>query len=594
MVPRASSSRSALIFAAWLLIGGGFVVMAIALPRGGTQTVIGDILLCVLPLVANACLLSNADTTYRRTNTFWILLAAGCGLWLVGTLLWTYRELVLHLPTGYSYIGDMAYFIHPVPLMAALALQPHARGVRETLRYGLLDFSLLAMTWIYVYAFTALPWVSVSPNLQLYMERGWQTYIGENIVYTAILAFLFFRTRSAWRWVYAQLFGISVVHAFGYVAIAWASMVGKYTAGSIYDLPYVVMFLWFATLGVNAHRMKLAPDPREAAEMPSVQWPQRVAIAGVLFVPILAAWNAFLSNAPGPVRQFRLLLTLTAAVIGTAMVFMRQHLVDRERLRLVSTLQTSIDNLKRLQSQFVQSEKLASLGQLAAGAAHEINNPLTAILGYSDLLADEPSAGPRARNLGEKIRDQARRTRELVNNLLSFARQVPAEKQLLDLSTIISGAIQLRTLDLRDKNIRIETQNRSVLPAVRGDPNQLLQVFFQIISNAVDAMEATNGGILTVRTLRERGDVVIEFSDTGPGISDPERVFDPFYTTKPVGKGSGLGLSICYGIIQEHGGRITGFNRIDGGATFRIELPAVLAFFPQMSAVPASSATNQR
>lgn len=131
MVPRASSSRSALIFAAWLLIGGGFVVMAIALPRGGTQTVIGDILLCVLPLVANACLLSNADTTYRRTNTFWILLAAGCGLWLVGTLLWTYRELVLHLPTGYSYIGDMAYFIHPVPLWR---LWPYSRTRAESAR----------------------------------------------------------------------------------------------------------------------------------------------------------------------------------------------------------------------------------------------------------------------------------------------------------------------------------------------------------------------------------------------------------------------------------------------------------------------------
>jgi two-component system NtrC family sensor kinase len=177
-----------------------------------------------------------------------------------------------------------------------------------------------------------------------------------------------------------------------------------------------------------------------------------------------------------------------------------------------------------------------------------------------------------------------------VNNLLSFARQVPAEKQLLDLASVIAGAIQLRTLDLRDKNIRIETQNRGVLPAVRGDPNQLLQVFFQLISNAVDAMESTRGGTLTIRTFRDRGDVVVEFADTGTGISEPERVFDPFYTTKPVGKGSGLGLSICYGIIQEHGGRIAGFNRLDGGATFRIELPAILAFFPQI-AEPASSST---
>jgi two-component system NtrC family sensor kinase len=263
--------------------------------------------------------------------------------------------------------------------------------------------------------------------------------------------------------------------------------------------------------------------------------------------------------------------------------------VDQERLRLVSSLQDSLENLRRLQSQFVQSEKLASLGQLAAGAAHEINNPLAAILGYSELLADEPSAGPRARNIAEKIRDQARRTRELVNNLLSFARQKPAEKQLLDLTTVVAGAIQLRTLDLRDKNIKIETQHRGVLPAVRGDPNQLLQVFFQLISNAVDAMEPNAGGVLTIKTMRERGDVVIEFSDTGPGLIELERVFDPFYTTKSVGKGSGLGLSICYGILQEHGGRITASNRSEGGATFRIEIPAVLAFFPRSAAVPAAA-----
>ena len=191
--------------------------------------------------------------------------------------------------------------------------------------------------------------------------------------------------------------------------------------------------------------------------------------------------------------------------------------------------------------------------------------------------------GPRARSLAEKIREQARRTRELVTNLLSFARQVPAEKQLLDLTSTLNGAVQLRTLDLRSKNIRIEVQNRGILPAVRGDPNQLLQVFFQIISNAVDAMESTGGGVLTIRTERERANVLLEFADTGPGLAEPERVFDPFYTTKPVGKGSGLGLSICYGIIQEHGGTITALNRVDGGAIFRIELPAVLAVLPQLA-----------
>ncbi len=562
--------------------------MALMLPHGTIRATLSDILMCLLPLGANACLLSNANTPYRRTNTFWILLAAGCGLWLVGSLSWTYRELVLHAPTRFSYLGSIAFFLHPVPFMAAIAIQPHTRGMRETLRYGLLDFLLLAATWLYVYSFTTLPWVAVSPNPELLTIRRWQAYAGENVVYLSGLAYVYFRSRGAWRRIYAQLIGISALHTIGFLVIASATLAGTFSSGSIYYAPYVFMFLWLATLGVIAQRVTLAPEPQPQTHHGGAQWPQRLAIAGVLFVPLLAAWNQFMSDAPAPVREFRLVLTLAALVVGTGMVFLRQHLVDQERLRLVSSLRDSLENLKRLQSQFVQTEKLASLGQLAAGAAHEINNPLAAILGYSELLADEPSAGPRARNLAEKIRDQARRTRELVNNLLSFARQKPAEKQLLDLSTVVAGAIQLRTLDLRDKNIKIETQHRGVLPAVRGDPNQLLQVFFQLISNAVDAMGPNGGGVLTIKTMRERGDVVIEFSDTGPGLVEPARVFDPFYTTRPVGKGSGLGLSICYGIVQEHGGRITGFNRPEGGATFRIEIPAVLAFFPRPAQVPTA------
>jgi signal transduction histidine kinase len=577
-----SRALSVSVVAPWLVLGVGFAVVSLSLPRGHAQMTFGDIFLCVLPLLANAALLANAGTPYRRTNSFWILMAAGCGLWLVGSLIWTYCELVLHRPSGFTYVGNIAYFLHPVPFMAALALQPHARGLRDALRYGIIDFSLLVTAWIYIYAFSTLPWIYVAPNPQLYLIRGWQAYIGENLVYICGLAFLLFQTRTAWRKIYGHLLGIAVVHMAGFLIIAWASLAGLYSSGSIYDLAYAITFLWLGMLGVMARRLTLAPDQNPVGQQFGRYWPQWLAIAGVLFIPFLAGWSIFLSRAPSGVREFRLMLTLVALMVGMGLVFFRQQLINQERQRLVKTLQNSIDNLKRLQSQFVQSEKLASLGQLAAGAAHEINNPLTAILGYSDLLVDEESAGPRARSLAEKIREQARRTRELVTNLLSFARQVPAEKQILDLAATLNGAIQLRTLDLRNKNIRIEVQNRGILPAVRGDPNQLLQVFFQIISNAVDAMEAS-GGVLTVRTERERANVVIEFSDSGPGLAEPERVFDPFYTTKPVGKGSGLGLSICYGIIQEHGGSISGFNRVDGGATFRIELPAVLALLPQLT-----------
>jgi len=276
------------------------------------------------------------------------------------------------------------------------------------------------------------------------------------------------------------------------------------------------------------------------------------------------------------------------------LVFLRSHLADADRSRLLAQSEQSLQNLQRLQAQMVQSEKLVSLGQLAAGAAHEINNPLAAILGYSDLLADDGSLPEKARSTAAKIRDQARRTKTLVGNLLSFARQVPPERTLLDINTVVTNAMQLRALDLRASTTRVELQLESVLPGVRGDGNQLMQVFFNIISNAVEAMEAIHGaGVLTIKTLRDRGNVVVLFLDSGPGIKEPHRVFDPFYTTKPVGKGTGLGLSICFGIVQEHGGKILCYNRQEGGAVFRVELPAVLAALPtrevQLSAAPGSS-----
>src|SRR5262249_54272522 len=293
------------------------------------------------------------------------------------------------------------------------------------------------------------------------------------------------------------------------------------------------------------------------------------------------------------VRGFRLLTVLVAAVPLGALVFLRQHLADGDRARLLARAELSVENLQRLQAQMVQSEKLVSLGQLAAGAAHEINNPLAAILGYSDLLADDTSLPEKARSTAAKIRDQARRTKTLVGNLLSFARQVPPERTLLDINTVVTNAMQLRALDLRSGTTRVELQLESVLPGVRGDGNQLMQVFFNIISNAVDAMEsAHSGGVLTIKTLRDRANVVVLFLDSGPGIKEPSRVFDPFYTTKPVGKGTGLGLSICFGIIQEHGGKILCYNRQEGGAVFRVELPAVLAALPPREVHLSTASSN--
>jgi signal transduction histidine kinase len=582
------SRSSTLILSVWVLFLGGYIAASLLLPHGQALSTINDLTEAFVALFANTCLLANAASPYRRRNAFWMLLGLGCTLWLGGQLVWTYEELVLHKQVQSPFPGDILYFLHTVPFMAALALTPHRRKMRETLRYGFLDLSLLAIFWLYLYIFLATPWQAVWRDTALFRVRDLQIYVAENLVVMIGFGVLFLTSSGGWRRVYANLFGATSLYAAGFLVSHYELSAGKTYSGSLLAVPFIATFLWFGTTGILARSVKLEPQPISSAVRRDTQWPPRLAMMLLLCLVPFAYWSVFVSDAPMPVRMFRLSTTLVTFFIATFLIFFRQHLVYRERTELVHELWESLSNVKRLQTHFVQSEKLASLGQLAAGAAHEINNPLTAILGYADVLAAENPVGSRPHTIGEKIRDQARRTKDLVTNLLSFARQVPAEKQLLDLNVVLTGAVQLRNLDLREKNIRIELENRTVLPAVRGDPNQLLQVFYHLISNAVDAMETIGGGVLLVRALREKANVIIEFSDTGPGMKEPDKVFDPFYTTKPVGKGTGLGLSICYGVMQEHGGRITGFNRAEGGCTFRLELPAVLAVFPQLSATPAA------
>ncbi len=586
------------ILAAWILFVGSYAGVSLLLRPGPGLTTYGDLAQCVVPLFANAGLLLNAGSSHWRRNSFWMLMALGCTLWMVAQLLWTYFEIYLHQPVPNPFTGDFIFFLHTVPMIAALALEPHKRQPEPGLRFGYLDFSLLLLWWVYLYLFVVIPWRYVLANVALYGQNYNLLNIAENMVLLTGLGVYWLRTSGRWRVIYANLFGAACCYTTSSLAINVGIDRRVYYTGSSYDIALVASFVWFGTAGILAYRLCRAEEGesvKASEETPAVAenrqndgvWAARLAMAAVLSLPLLAAWSVFASEEPTAVRQFRLQVTLGAMVPLTSLVFLRQHLVDRDRLRLLRGSQESIENLQRLQTQFVQAEKLASLGQLAAGAAHEINNPLTAILGYSDLLIDDGSLGEKPRTIATKIRDQARRTKTLVTNLLSFARQVPPERKPLDVNAVVSSAIQLRQLALRGKNITIELRTEPVLPGVRGDSNQLLQVFFNIISNAVDAMEEIGHGALNVRTLRDRANVVIEFSDTGPGIKEPHLVFDPFYTTKPVGKGTGLGLSICYGLVQEHGGQITCFNRPEGGATFRIQFPAVLSLFPPRDSASA-------
>jgi signal transduction histidine kinase len=567
-----------------------YAAASLSLPRGSQSlTGLGDLTQCIVPLLANAGLLMNAGTPHWRRNLFWMLIALGCSLWMIGQFEWTYYEVYLHKAMPDNDPGDIVFFLRGIPIMAALTLRPDLKRGELHLRFGYLDFALLLSWWIFLYIFIVLPWMYAVPLPSEYSYHYILLHNTENLIIVLGFGYMWLRATGAWRTVYANLFGASTTYMLSSLAINVALQFNHYYTGSLYDIPLIASFFWFAVAGVIAHSKRdLLDSP--LAEVPATEppgeraesiVPARLAMAAVLSLPLFAIYTLRFAYEGPAIRDFRLMTVLVASIPLALLVFLRTYLADGDRTRLLVQSERSVESLQRLQAQLVQSEKLVSLGQLAAGAAHEINNPLTAILGFSDLLADDHALPEKARSTAAKIRDQARRTKTLVGNLLSFARQVPTERTLLDINTVVSNAVQLRALDLRTGAVQIELQLESVLPGVRGDGNQLMQVFFNVISNAVDAMEAANGGgILTIKTQRDRGYVVVLFLDTGPGLKEPHRVFDPFYTTKPVGKGTGLGLSICFGIVQEHGGRIHCYNRQEGGAVFRVELPAVLAALP--------------
>jgi PAS domain S-box-containing protein len=256
----------------------------------------------------------------------------------------------------------------------------------------------------------------------------------------------------------------------------------------------------------------------------------------------------------------------------------RQLSTTVEKVRLYEESCKAYDDLRRAQEQLLQSEKMSAVGQLIAGVAHELNNPLTAILGYAQLLEAEKLES-RAMDYASKVFKQAQRTHRVVQNLLSFARQRKPEKHEFDVIKVLEEALLLRDYDMKVSNIKLEREIQAGVPAISGDPHQVEQVFLNIINNALDAMmdETIPEDAERKLLVRVRADVnlvTIEFQDSGPGLKEPHRIFEPFYTTKSVGKGTGLGLSICYGIVKEHGGEIAARNAEGRGAVIEVRLPS--------------------
>lgn len=568
MAPRVSMLERSKV---WIVAAAGLVFAqafaSFVLPQSFRLTVFSDLTQCILLLSGTVALLPNLVSTRGRTRLFWTLMTLGLAFWLVYQLLWTYFEVFLQKDVPNPFVGDVVLFLHVVPMMGALALQPHVEQDERTARLGALDFSLLLVWWLYLYLFAVIPWQYAYGSESAYNHNLNVLYLTEKMVFLAGLAALWAQSTGSWKTIYAHWFGASLTYALSSYIANWAIAANAYYTGSFYDVPLVASMAWITGIGLLAYQA----SPKRASIGPAQVhgvWVARVGMIAVFSLPLFAVWSVFDNLVPARVRTFRLVVTLGAMLFMGAMVFLKQQLLDRELLNLLRTSHQSYEDLRRLQAQLVQSEKLASLGHLVGGAAHELNNPLTAMLGYSELLTTMPM-NDEPRGLSEKIGQEVRRTRLLVASLLNFARQAPAEKILLDLNTLVRTAVKLSLPQLRARKIVVRTDLAQHLPRVLGDSNQLLQVCLHLVNNVMPLL-GDMGGVLTVSTRCQNDLVVLEFSDCGPHSQDR----DPLQTPQPAGQGTGLALSACYSIIQEHKGRMTCPTRPDQGSTFCIELPA--------------------
>jgi PAS domain S-box-containing protein len=248
---------------------------------------------------------------------------------------------------------------------------------------------------------------------------------------------------------------------------------------------------------------------------------------------------------------------------------------EQSAVNSVVVVMTDITDAALLQAKLAHSEKMATIGRLVSGVAHEVNNPLAAILGFTDLLLENPDVPNSAREDLQIILQETQRTKVIVQDLLSFARQRPVQRELVQVNTLLRQTIKLRSYDFASHGVEVmEEFDESLAPAL-GDAQQLQQVFLNILNNAYDAVQETGQrGKIIIRTARRGESIEIAVTDNGTGIADPQRIFDPFYTTKQAGKGTGLGLSICYGIVRAHGGEIQCWNNgATGGSTFVVRIP---------------------
>ena len=551
------------------------ILAALFLPRSFALTAFSDIAQTVLLLSGAAAFLPLTWRSQGRLRLFWILITLGLTFWLAYQLFWTYHEVLLKRDVPDLCAWDIVLFLHMVPLMAALALRPHLPRDEYSARVRRLDFALLLVWWCYLYVLIVMPWQYVVPNVAAYNRDLNDVYTVEKLVLLVGLMGCWWTSKGEWRKLYAGLFTMSLCYSAGSTFANWAIARGTYYSGSLYDIPMIAGMAILSWIGLTTKASKPESETSEASSIYGV-WVARLSMIAVFSLALFAAWAISDGDVPPKIRMYRLALTLLAAFGMGVMILMRQRLLDRDLVQLLGQSREAFENLKRLQAQLLQSEKLASIGQLVGGVAHELNNPITAMLGYSDLLLST-KLSEHQRPHAIKIGQYVRRTKSLVASLISFARQTPVAKTQLDLNTLVRTAVKLTEPQWQAQEIKIRTEFDAGSPKIIGDSNQLLHVCVQLIENCLHVSSERNGRALSVSTGHSENGCVLQIS------TDIDRSEEN--VASAVEAEHSLGLSACQGILQDHQGQISRECRADGSLALRVELPSV-QMLPSLAKAP--------
>jgi hypothetical protein len=390
-------------------------------------TLVGDILPAVSVIMVLLVFQANYHRARGAVRLFWLLNSIGFCLFLLSQLFWVFFDLVFRKNDVSPLLGDAFFFLTLIPMLAALALRPHSESAARGLRLRRLDFLLLMLWWICLYAYFVVPWSVVVHRDTQYNPANTVVVLAGHLAVISTLVVLWWQSKSEWRRFYGIFLLGSCVFAAGGLLQNVALIRGVYYTGSFYDWFYGIALSIFLVAGRSGAWLTPLPDEVETKQGLRRLWTARIAILALISLPILAIWGYLYGQVPEPILIFRLRLIFGAMLLLGSLIFVKLYLLERELVRSVNLTESSLESLRTVQTKISQSQRMAALGRLAAGAAHEISNPLTAILGYSELLRDNSTLTPEERQLAQGIQQQVRRAQAAVNSMRDLAAPSPGK-----------------------------------------------------------------------------------------------------------------------------------------------------------------------